>query len=126
MFAHNGTVSNYKELLKLIPKKYLPRPDSLDTEVLFRYLIEGFPGRLKPSLRRVERGAAYSSLNFLFADGKKLYAYRRSSKWPGYYTLLAAKKGSSFFISSEPVLRAIKWRMIGQGGLARFSTAGPG
>ena len=120
IFAHNGTVYDYKKLLKLIPERFLPWHEALDTEVFFRYLACNFPKHLKTAIESAAKRCRYSSLNFLLSDGKRLYACRRYSKWPGYYTLFAAKSAGSMIVSSEPVSSKLHWMNMRQGELISF------
>jgi glutamine amidotransferase len=117
IFAHNGTVYDFKELLKGLPARLAPAPDSLDTEVFFRKLIDGFPGKIRASLKAVEKHLSFSALNFLLSSGNELYAYRRFSKWGNYYTLWSAKNGGSHFVSSEKLGLGLKWNSVPQGKL---------
>lgn len=117
IFSHNGTIFDYHKLLPLIPEKSLPENDALDTEVFFRYLAGGFPASFRKSINLVIKNNKYSSLSFLMAGAKKLYAYRQFSKWESYYTLYKTKIDSSVIISSQPVLPSASWKPIEPGKL---------
>jgi len=121
IFAHNGTIYDYKGLLEFIPKKYRPRPGALDTEVFFRYLLPGYPKTFRTSVKKLARLSGYSAMNFLMSDGKKLYAYRRSTKWPSYYTLFSAKAKDSIIIASEKLSGELDWTSIARGKLRCYN-----
>jgi predicted glutamine amidotransferase len=77
-FCHNGTILKAAKLEPLADRK--PKGDT-DTERFFNLLMTGFDGDdVVGSLRRtVERTCdecRFSALNFLFSDGRRLYAYR--------------------------------------------------
>ncbi len=120
LFAHNGTVRNYKNLLKEIPGGNLLR-QALDSEVYFRYIMSfaqlGLEKAFRKAVRRIKRNNAYSSLNCLFSDGHRLYGYREYSRQPGYYSLYHASVDGASIISSQPISRHGRWRMIGKGNL---------
>lgn len=112
IFSHNGTIFDYKDLLAFTPKNNLPGPGALDTEVFFRYLLDGFPASFRSSINRVKKQNKYSSLSFLMAGGGKLYAYREFSKWENYYTLYKTKIDKSAIISSEPLAPGLTWKLL--------------
>ena len=112
IFSHNGTIFDYKNLLTSIPVNYLPAPDALDTEVFFRYLMDGFPASFRSSVNLIIKRNKYSSLSFLMSNGRKLYAYRQYSKWADYYTLYRTKIDNSVIIASEPLSPAFSWRLL--------------
>jgi len=118
IFAHNGTIFDYKELLNFIPGKYLPDVSALDTEVFFRYLLNGFPKSFKTSIKMVEDKREFSALNFLLCGGQKLYAYREYSKWPDYYTLFKARHNTSRVVCSEQLDSVKSWEEINNRELA--------
>lgn len=77
-FSHNGTILDFPRLAE----SGLAAPHgSTDSEVFFNLLTRDFdPERAVESLRRsvqvvIDR-CRFTSLNFLFCDGEKLYAYR--------------------------------------------------
>jgi predicted glutamine amidotransferase len=114
-FAHNGVVYGYKGL---IPDIKIPelREDALDTEVFFcHFMSAGSLGLSRAFLRTVsiiKREYEFSSLNCLFSDGAKLYAYRDYSKEPDYYSLYKAYSEDSRIISSQPLDQNMQWEMM--------------
>jgi glutamine amidotransferase len=78
VYAHNGTILQPNELSDLMDA---PPQGDTDSERFFRVLMSSFdPADVVGSLRRtveaVSERCAFSALNFLFCDGKRLYAYR--------------------------------------------------
>ncbi|PKN02136.1 MAG: class II glutamine amidotransferase [Elusimicrobia bacterium HGW-Elusimicrobia-1] len=129
IFAHNGTVEDYKNLAGEIPSDIRPADDSCDTEVLFRYLagrvmsghLPSVYNNLRAAFADVAVNRAHTSLTSLFSDGKDIYAFREYTKRPDYYTIHAASVGYSAVVSSEP-LPGIKtnWRPMEAGELLRL------
>ena len=119
LFAHNGTIRDYKNLLKEIAESDRPLPSALDSEVYFRYVMSFFSADLEKSfekaVRHIKKENTYSSLTCLFSNGNKLYGYREYSKHPEYYSLYCAAFGRSKLISSEPVSPPLEWKMIRKG-----------
>ncbi len=112
IFAHNGTLYDYKKLLDSIPRSFQPAPSALDTEVFFRFLLEGFPGSFNSKVKTAAKLSKFSAMNFIMSDGSKLYAYRRFSKWADYYTFYTAKSGNSCIVSSEKVSPKLSWSLL--------------
>ncbi len=80
-FCHNGTIGDFEKLMGL-PDGAGPRGDT-DSERIFHRLlreVDPDPATVVDGLRRAVAAAALcaplSALNFLFADGEHLYAYR--------------------------------------------------
>jgi glutamine amidotransferase len=77
-YCHNGTILKASELEPMADR---PPAGDTDSERFFNLLMTGFDsGDVITSLRRaVERTCdtcRFSALNFLFCDGRRLYAYR--------------------------------------------------
>jgi glutamine amidotransferase len=77
-FAHNGTILDYRALLR--PGMGEPKGET-DSECFFMRLMNEFdPEDPKRSIRNVVAalvaGHTFSGLNFVFSDGIKLYAYK--------------------------------------------------
>lgn len=116
LFAHNGTVRDYKSLLKLISNPFLPSESALDTEVFFRFILsqakinleQGF----KMAIGHIKKQNTYSSLTSILSDGINLYAYREYLKKSNYYSLYKTKINDSVFICSEKISSAAKWEII--------------
>ncbi|MFH1367851.1 MAG: class II glutamine amidotransferase, partial [Elusimicrobiota bacterium] len=107
IFAHNGTLLSYKELIPEIKAENLPQPEALDTEYLFRFIAQGI-GRgtekaLRLAVKRTEN-MEFTSLNSLLSDGKSLIAYRSYRIYPDYYTLYKAELPGSAVVCSEEIL----------------------
>ena len=121
LFAHNGTIRDYKTLLKEIPGRDQPRPGALDSEVYFHYVMNfaslGLEKAFKKAVRPIKKYNTYSSLTSLFSDGQLLYGYREYSKNPGYYSLYHAAFGGASVIASQPVSPHLPWKMLSKGKL---------
>lgn len=125
LFAHNGTIYDYKNLLKNIKPKNNSHFNSLDSEVFFLYIMNfissGLENAFKKSVSQIIKNNKHSSLTCIFTDGHTLYAYREYSKSPDYYTLYSAKLGNSGIISSEPVSQKLKWEILRKEKLFRMN-----
>jgi len=115
VFAHNGTVYDYKRLLPAIKMPGL-KEDALDTEVLFYHFMSGQSPDLGQNfldtVSVIKQEYRFSALNCLFSDGAKLFAYRDYAKEPEYYSLYKSYSGSSCIVSSEPLDESIRWEMM--------------
>jgi len=115
VFAHNGTVYDYKRLLPAINIPGL-EADALDTEVFFYHFMSGKSPELGQAfldtVSIIKQGYTFSALNCLFSDGIKLFAYRDYSKEPDYYSLYKAYSEGSHIISSQPLAKGIHWEMM--------------
>jgi len=115
VFAHNGTVYNYKGL---IPDISLPglKEDALDTEVFFLHFMSDHSPELGQAFLNtvslIKRNYNFSALNCLFSNGQKLFAYRDYTKEPEYYSLFKACSESSWFISSQPLNENMHWELM--------------
>ncbi|MCM0084399.1 class II glutamine amidotransferase [Geomonas sp. Red32] len=118
VFAHNGTVYEYKPLL---PEITLPGlgGDALDTEVFFYHIMSfrehGLAPAFRQSVARIKQGLRYSALNCLFSDGTTLYAYRDFTKEPDYYSLYKSLSPSSSLVCSEPLDDRHEWVAMEKG-----------
>jgi len=116
LFAHNGTIYDYKNLLKDIKPNDRLQFAALDSEVFFLYIINnissGIDHAFKKSVSHIMKNNRYSSLTCVFTDGCSLYAFREYTKSPDYYTLYYAKLGNSDIISSEPISEKINWEIL--------------
>ncbi len=77
-YCHNGTILKAAQLEPLADR---PPAGDTDSERFFNMLMTGFdPDDVVGSLRRVVEAVCercgFSALNFLFCDGRRLYAYR--------------------------------------------------
>jgi len=124
LFAHNGTIYDYKKLLKNITPKNEPSPNVLDSEVYFRYLMNSLSSDIeqtfKNSVAQIKKKNKYSSLTCIFTDGNTLYAYREYTKSPNYYTLYHSQIGNSSIISSEPISSKLNWQILRKNKLFTF------
>ncbi|HCJ66093.1 MAG TPA: class II glutamine amidotransferase [Elusimicrobia bacterium] len=103
LFAHNGTIYDYKHLLKM---------NALDSETFFRFIL-GSPGnspteKIKKAVENIKNKHKFSSLTFLFSEGINLYAYRDYQKSPDYYTLYQ----DNSLISSQPLPFKNRWKIL--------------
>jgi len=117
VFAHNGTVYDYKRLLPAINLPGLGE-DALDTEVLFYHFMSSNSPDLGQAfldtVALVKKEYQFSALNCLFSDGTKLFAYRDYSKEPEYYSLYKSCSESSCIISSQPLDENLQWELMGK------------
>lgn len=115
VFAHNGTVYDFKRLLPNITTSGLEE-DALDTEVFFHHFISAGNSDLGraflDTVSLIKRDFRFSALNCLFSDGTKLFAYRDYSKEPDYYSLYKAFAADSCIVSSEPLDETLRWEMM--------------
>ena len=115
VFFHNGVVYDYQGL---IPDINIPGlgADARDTEVFFYHVISGKARDLGQafldSAALIQQKHKFSALNCLFSDGVKLFAYRDYAKEADYYSLYKACSGNSWFISSEPLDKNIRWDLM--------------
>jgi glutamine amidotransferase len=116
LYCHNGTVLDYKPLIKDIKKDYPLSENALDSEVFFKYALsqkqKTIKGRFNAALSKVSRSLKHTSLTSLFSDGAKLYTYRELRKLPLYYTLFLALYKNSSIVSSEPLAGKLKWKLL--------------
>jgi len=115
VFAHNGTVYDYKGLLKDITIPGL-REDALDTEVFFLHFLSSDVADLGSAFLKtvalIKNTHSYSALNCLFSDGEKMYAYRDFSKEPDYYSLFKTQSENSVIIASQPLSSSLLWKQM--------------
>lgn len=115
VFFHNGVVYDYKDLVSdiTIPGFY---HDALDTEVFFFHFMSQkhaqLSGKFLESVKIIKQNHDFSSLNSIFSDGVKLYAYRDYAKEPDYYTLYKAHWDHSWFICSERLNEHFDWTLM--------------
>jgi len=143
VFAHNGVIRVPNEAMNLLGSyKELVKGNN-DSEIYFALLIKEWDEleELSEALRSVEEilwkalessGKSYkspfSSLNAIFSDGEKLYAYNRFSdeerilslksvcyKDSPYYTMVYSIEESELVISSEKLWRGEEWKQLGNG-----------
>ncbi len=102
-FCHSGTLSSHESLMGLAEGAG-PRGET-DSERLFHRLlreVDPAPDKVVDGLRRAVAAAArcgpLSALNFLFADGEHLYAYRL-----GAYELHWLAREGQVLVASERV-----------------------
>ena len=102
-FCHSGTLSSHESLMGLA-EGVGPRGET-DSERLFHRLlreVDPAPDKVVDGLRRAVTAAArcgpLSALNFLFADGEHLYAYRL-----GAYELHWLAREGQVLVASERV-----------------------
>jgi predicted glutamine amidotransferase len=109
-FGHNGTVLEYPRLLTEGVQK--PAGDT-DSEVVFNLLMRDFDGSdpigsLRHLVQQVLERSPFSGLNFLFADGERLYAYRL-----GLFELHWLARPGALLVASEKVTDE-RWHTVQQ------------
>ncbi len=121
LFAHNGTITDYKSLLPFLKFDTTGAGHALDTEIFFRFIMShpqpGTGTALKHAAGHVLRENAFTSLNCLLAGEKCLLAYRQYSRNPSYYSLYHARAGASAIVCSEPADKSLSWKMLRKGRL---------
>jgi glutamine amidotransferase len=114
LFAHNGTIHNYKKILSQI--NHPRRVNMLDSEAFFYLIVsmneENLKEKFKKAVEEIKIKCDYSSLTCVFSDGENLYAYRSFTKLKDYYTLYYTKTNNSFFICSEPIGKDLNWKIL--------------
>jgi len=108
-FGHNGTIVRYPKLLTDGVRKPAGQTDS---EAFFNYLMRDFdPGHarrcLREAVRRVIKIGPFSGINFLFADGERLYAYKL-----GIFELHWAARDGSLAVASEALTANERWHRV--------------
>jgi len=120
LFAHNGTVRDYKSLIKDITLPSVrPLDTALDTEIFFLHVMSMSGGGemsdgFRKSTSHIRKHNTFSSLTSIFSNGKHLYGYRDYEKYDDYYTLYHAAQRNSALLSSEPVSDLLSWKPIGR------------
>jgi predicted glutamine amidotransferase len=109
-FGHNGTVLEYPRLLERGVQK--PHGDT-DSEVLFNLLMRDYDasdpvGSLRHTVQLVVERSPFSGLNFLLADGERLYAYRL-----GLFGLHWLARPGALLVASEKVTDE-RWHTVQQ------------
>jgi predicted glutamine amidotransferase len=111
-FQHNGSLV-----------KDPGEPETVDSQVLFRVLMENLDGGDRASVAKATRATrseaiakygGFSSLNFMLSDGQALHVYRDFQKNGQYYTLYLDHFGEMVVVCSEPIL-AMKEEPIARG-----------
>lgn len=116
VFAHNGTVLNYRDILlpQIAPQSV--QSDALDTEVFFAHIVssgqDDLASRFSRSISHIKPNGRYTALNCLLADETQLIAYRDFSKAPDYYGLYKARQADSWCIASEPLAPQLAWQLM--------------
>jgi glutamine amidotransferase len=113
LFAHNGTIIDYKKLYKYINNPYF---NGLDTETFLQFILRnissGLESAFKKSVSFIIKNNKYTSLTCIFSDGEKLYAFREYTKNSNYYTLYYTENNGSVIISSEPISNKLQWLLL--------------
>ena len=110
VFAHNGTV-DISEITDRLKGNYKRIRGDTDSEVLFRFLVQNmgkwghFMGLRKAvkEINELAKECHVTSLNFIMADGRYLYSFKRVYK--GTNNLYYKMNGGfykSFVVSSKP------------------------
>jgi glutamine amidotransferase len=123
LFAHNGTIRDFKTLRKKITHDP-PDPEVLDSEIYFRYVMNfaslGLAKAFQRAACHIKTNHTYSSLTCLLADGNLLYTFREYTKDPWYYSLYYAPAQEATIVASQPVSPHLHWRMLPKGRLFAF------
>jgi predicted glutamine amidotransferase len=99
-FGHNGTVLNFNQLLE---PGVAPPAGQTDSEHVFNLLMRDFDqadaiGSLRRTMTTIVGCGPFSGLNFLLADGERLYAYRL-----GLFDLHWLARPGQLLVASEKV-----------------------
>jgi len=121
-FGHNGTVLNYRELTDSAMGKPCGETDSehLFINLMHDYRPEDPVASFRRLVTQVVRTSDFSGLNFLFSDGKKLYAYCL-----GIFELFWITRSGITMVASER-LTAEPWQQVSQNVLLTLDPANPG
>jgi predicted glutamine amidotransferase len=101
-FQHNGSLVKDPD-----------EPGLLDSQVLFRSLLDHLTGRAHEELAKattavrdmaIDKYGGFTSLNFMLSDGDSLHVYRDFQTNGGYYTLYMDNFGEMVIAASEPIL----------------------
>jgi predicted glutamine amidotransferase len=109
-FGHNGTVLHFPRLLEYgIPA---PRGET-DSEHFFNYLMSNLDrrdivGSLRAAVTAVIERSSFSGLNFIFADGERLYAYKL-----GIFELHWLHRPGQLLVASEQITDE-PWHCVAQ------------
>ncbi len=109
-FGHNGTIVRYP---RLIDRSVSPPIGDTDSEHFFNLLMSSYdPAEPIDCLRRAVRTTVkcspFSGLNFLFADGQRLFAYRL-----GLFELHWLPRPGQLLVASERVTNE-PWHSVQQ------------
>lgn len=143
VFAHNGVIRIPDEAMSLLGSYRGLVKGNNDSEVYFALLMKEWDrfGEVSEALKAVEEAlrralegswksyeSPFSSLNAIFSDGKRLYAYNRFSneekvlslksvcyRDSPYYTMTYMVGEDELVISSEMLWRDSRWRPLGNG-----------
>jgi predicted glutamine amidotransferase len=99
-FGHNGTILNFTRLLE---PGTAPPAGQTDSEHMFNFLMRDFDqadaiGSLRRTMATIVESGPFSGLNFLLADGERLYAYRL-----GLFDLHWLARPGQLLVASEKV-----------------------
>jgi len=141
LFAHNGVIRSVDEVMEFLGEYRSIIMGNNDSEVYFALLMRGWDleGDVYRALKWIEEifskvmessykdGNPFTSLNAIFSDGKKLYAYNRylegsdlksvCYKDSPYYTLTFLDQGDVLIVASEKLWRDESWTNLGNGDL---------
>jgi len=127
MFAHNGTIRDYKALLPFVN---VGKPSAikraLDTEIFFYFILSCLKSgavqldvktAMKKAIRHILHENSFSSLNCILANDKALFAYRQYSIHHSYYSLYHAAAAGADIVCSEAIGSSLGWQMLRRGSL---------
>jgi predicted glutamine amidotransferase len=133
LFAHNGTISCYKNLKLKLEQKYIDNiKGSTDSEVYFHWILQNIALKnnvvegIRTAVEYIKSNCKISTgLNFILSDGKCLYGYRdyvvdvSLNKFSLYYLDLTISKPNDVvgIICSEKLIDYQDWVMIERGNL---------
>lgn len=115
IFAHNGTIKNYKDLFKYINNNDIF--SLLDSETYFWLLVVNYKEtkNLKDAflktVKKIKDECKFSSLTCVFSDSNHLYCFREFTNSPEYYTLYITQKENSIIVCSEELDNS-QWKLI--------------
>jgi glutamine amidotransferase len=110
-FSHNGTIAN---ITRLLDSNVGPKAGETDSESLFRLVMHHLDAEdptdgLRYAVRATVERFPFSSLNFLFSDGERLYAYRL-----GNCELHWLSRPGQLLVASERVTADETWHSVKQ------------
>ncbi len=101
-FQHNGSLKNE-----------VKDPERIDSQVLFRLILESLDGRDHGAVARAIRSAretairdygGFTGMNLMLSDGTGLHTYRDFQENEEYYSLYQDHLGEMVVTASEPIL----------------------
>ncbi len=111
MFAHMGTIENWKAVENLLELKWKKKiKGETDSERLFYLLLQNWDEKdpvnsVSKTVKQIESVSYYNSLNFLITNGDRLFAFKKGN-FPLFY--VRKKPGNELCCASKSTHLAIR------------------